>query len=468
MDLRRLNAAMIVDASGAVVDANEGGRRWVGEDGRPLLGLGRMGGLTFTTSRWLEATVGERPCPRALLTVVPQPEGGALLSFAEDPEIQPASDTHLRAVLDSLPAMIGYWDRDLRNRFANKDYMAWFGISSSSDIYGRHISELLGEDIFAKNLPFIQGALRGEEQRFERELPRPDGKGIRHASAIYIPEIRGGEVLGFSVLVFDVSELKHAEAALRAAHDELEQRVEARTVALSQANRELERSNVELAQIARVISHDLQEPLRTVVNYSGLFRERYATHIDDRADRYIRYVSEGVTRAQAVVQSLVAVAQVGGELRPMVTVDLEAAARSALEGLRLRVEETSAEVIVAPMPPVLGDRQELTAVFQNLFANAMKYAGDRPPHVTVSASETDGCVEVSVTDRGMGIDPQYAEKVFLMFHRVHAKSQFEGSGVGLAIVKKIVERHGGTVGVRSSLGSGATFWFTLPKAERKR
>lgn len=465
IDLGRLGPAILVDDDGHVVETNAGGREWLGPGGEvPPAWLAEERGADGAAkpARWIVRSLADGSTASALLTVVPQAPGSLLL-IAESPARRAVADSHLRNVLDSLPAMIGYWDRDLRNRFANTAYVAWFA-STPEQLYGRHIRDLLGPELFAKNWPYMQGALRGEIQHFERAIPRPDGQGVRHSNASYVPEIVDGEVLGFSVLVTDVSELKAAQNALQVAGAELERRVQERTHALEQSNRELARANAELVHFARVVSHDLQEPIRQVGNYGELLGERYRGQLDERADRYLGYVCEGAARLQKLVAGLMELSKVGGSQRPLLPILPEHQARAALAGLRLSIDESGATVTIEPMPLVSGDAQEIVEVFHNLIGNALKFRGPEPPRITVAASDLGELVEIAVTDNGIGVDPAHAGKIFQMFYRQHPQSVRDGTGIGLAVTKKIVERHGGTVGVRSTPGRGATFWFTLRKA----
>ncbi len=464
LDLHSSRAgAIVVDRAGVVVLANEAGRGWLGPDGAspfPEVDLEALHATGAPDTRWIERHTTDGTRERALVAAYPRGGGGALLLLTEPP--REAASELLRAVLDSVPAMIGYWDRNLRNRFANSVYLDWFGLPAER-ILGCHIRELLGEEVFAKNLPFMEGALRGEPQRFERDLTTPSGA-VRHSHAEYIPDVRGSEVVGFFVLVTDVTPLRAAEAALRVAHDELEVRVAARTSELERANAELAKSNAELEQFAYVASHDLQEPLRMVASYTELLGERYRGRLDERADKYIGYAVEGARRMQELVRALLSISRVGSALQHRVALDPAALARAALGALHARVLETGAEITVEPMPRVLGDATYLVQVFQNLLGNALKFHGEAPPRITVSARAAGAQVEIAVADNGIGLDMAFADRIFQMFKRLHERHVYEGSGIGLSVARKIVELHGGAIGVRSAPGQGATFWFTLPSA----
>ncbi len=240
---------------------------------------------------------------------------------------------------------------------------------------------------------------------------------------------------------------------LRRAQTELDQRAQ-----------ELARSNADLEQFAYVASHDLQEPLRMVASYVQLLARRYRGKLDEDADTFIRYAVDGATRMQALINDLLAYSRVGTRGKEPVPVPLEKCAERALSHLRLALEESGARVEVEPLPWVKGDETQLAQLLQNLVGNAVKFRGGRPPRIRVSATREGDTVTVSVEDNGIGIEPQYHERIFAIFQRLHGKEEYPGTGIGLSICKKIVERHGGRIWVESTLGQGSTFRFTLPAA----
>ena len=242
-------------------------------------------------------------------------------------------------------------------------------------------------------------------------------------------------------------------AALRAAAERLDQQAQ-----------DLERSNAELEQFAYVASHDLQEPLRKVASFSQLLERRYKGQLDERADQYIAFAVDGAKRMQVLINDLLAFSRVGRLTREHAEVDAGELVDQALTNLSLVIEETGAEVTVDDgMPVVSGDVSLLTAVFQNLIGNAVKFRGEQPPRVHVGVRDAGEEWEFSVADNGIGIEPEYADRIFVIFQRLHAKDAYPGTGIGLALSRKIVEYHGGRIWLDADVTSGTTFRFTLPK-----
>ena len=250
---------------------------------------------------------------------------------------------------------------------------------------------------------------------------------------------------------------------------ELEERVRERTASLTRARDdlarqadELARSNQALERFAYVASHDLQEPLRMVLGYVQLLARRYRGQLDAEADEFISFAVDGTTRMQGLISDLLAYSRIGREERPMAPVDLEDILARTLDDLETTLAETHAVVTHDPLPTVTGHASQLGQLLQNLIANALKFHGDAPPRVHVTARRAEGAWVVSVSDQGIGVAPDQAEQIFVVFRRLHSRSEYPGSGMGLAISKKIVENHGGAIHVESTPGHGATFVFTLP------
>jgi light-regulated signal transduction histidine kinase (bacteriophytochrome) len=231
---------------------------------------------------------------------------------------------------------------------------------------------------------------------------------------------------------------------------------------------ELNRSNEELGQFAYIASHDLQEPLRMVASYTQLLSRRYKGKLDSDADEFIAFAVDGASRMQRLIQDLLAYSRVGTKGRDLLDISSEEALQQALINLRGAIQEKGALVTHDPLPTVVADEMQLIQLFQNLIGNAIKYQSPGIPKVHISASKNGGKKwTFSVKDNGLGIDPQYFEKIFGMFQRLHKREEFAGTGIGLAICKKIVERHGGSISVESQPGQGSTFRFALAESEKK-
>ncbi|NIP72957.1 MAG: PAS domain S-box protein [Gammaproteobacteria bacterium] len=226
--------------------------------------------------------------------------------------------------------------------------------------------------------------------------------------------------------------------------------------------RELERSNAELEQFAYVASHDLQEPLRMVASYAQLLQRRYMDRLDEDAQEFIGYMVDGATHMQDLINDLLAYSRVGTRGKPFSVTRASMAVQRALGNLHRLIEDSGAKAIVGELPELVADEAQLVQLFQNLIGNGIKFRGEAPPVVRVGCERGDGEFRFYVRDDGIGIDPKFAERVFLLFQRLHGKREYPGTGIGLAICKRIVERHAGRIWVESRPGSGSTFWFTIP------
>jgi PAS domain S-box-containing protein len=289
---------------------------------------------------------------------------------------------------------------------------------------------------------------------FEMERPNPTG-GTRWISVSGEPIFdQAGAFRGYRGVGSDITERKRAEAELRRAHDEVAQKAD-----------ELQRSNAELEQFAYVASHDLQEPLRMVSSYTQLLTKRYGERFDGDAKEFMHYIVDGAARMKQLIEDLLAYSRVGTKGKEFKPVAVEASLRKAVSNLRAAIEESSAAVTWDPLPTVDADEVQLAQLFQNLIGNALKFRGPGVPRIHVAAADQDGDWHLTVADNGIGIEPQYFERIFMLFQRLHTMGDYPGTGIGLAICKKVVERHGGRIWVSSTPGEGSQFHFTLPKRE---
>ncbi|MGD2063477.1 MAG: ATP-binding protein [Nitrospirota bacterium] len=261
--------------------------------------------------------------------------------------------------------------------------------------------------------------------------------------------------IGLSFMVLHVrreeTKLRRSNAALGRARRVLEQ-----TVA------DLERSNRELEQFAYVASHDLQEPLRMVGSFTQLLDQRYGDRLDDDGREFITYAVEGAHRMQELIQSLLVYSRVGSRGPEFAQTDCQAVLDRVLSDQRAIIEGSDAMITVTPLPTLPADAVQVGHLFQHLILNAIKFRGDQPLAIDITAEEQDGVWHIAVRDNGIGIDPQYAERIFTLFQRLHPRDRYPGTGIGLAVCKKIVHQHGGHIWVESQPHRGATFHFTLP------
>jgi signal transduction histidine kinase len=225
---------------------------------------------------------------------------------------------------------------------------------------------------------------------------------------------------------------------------------------------ELQRSNSELEQFAYIASHDLQEPLRKVASFSQLLQRRYAGQLDARADQYIEFAVDGAKRMQALINDLLSYSRVGRSAREPVLVSSDGALTQARANLADLIEETGATVETGHLPLVLGELPLLIAVFQNLLSNSLKFSGEKPPRIVITVRRDEPFWLFSFSDHGLGIDPEYAERIFVIFQRLQERTAFPGTGIGLSMTRKIIEYFGGRIWLDTTYTDGARFLFTLP------
>ncbi|MGA7576682.1 MAG: ATP-binding protein [Desulfobaccales bacterium] len=306
-------------------------------------------------------------------------------------------------------------------------------------------------------------AREGYRQVFSRGLVVDYPLTLRHASgrllevlynaAIYRNE--AGEVQGVFAAARDITERKRAEQELARLNEELEQRVQERTA-------ELERSNRDLEDFAYISSHDLQEPLRKIANFSEMLARQYQGQLDEHGVRYFGYVTDGAKRMQDLINDLLNYSRVGRAEIPLTPASLEDILKGTLNDLHTVIKDSRAEISHEPLPALQVNPHQLGQLLQNLLTNAIKFHGGQPPRIHLAARQEDSEWVFSVRDYGIGFEPQYADGIFKVFKRLHSKEEYPGTGIGLAVCKKIVERHGGRIWAEAEPGRGATFYFTIP------
>ena len=296
-----------------------------------------------------------------------------------------------------------------------------------------------------------------------RQMARPLGQLTAAATAMGTGDlsqrvkVTTGDELGqlgteFNQMAVSLSE---KEAQLRNYAAQLEHKVEERTV-------ELTRSNADLAQFAYVASHDLQEPLRMVSSYLQLIEQRYKDKLDAAGTEFMNYAVDGATRMQTMINDLLTFSRVGTRGKPFEPTNCEVILDQTLANLQMAIEESQAIITHDPLPTVMSDDTQMVLLFQNLIGNAIKFRTQEQMRVHISAEAKGREWVFSVRDNGIGIDPQYFERLFVIFQRLHSKEEYPGTGIGLAVCKRVVERHGGKIWVESQPGQGSTFYFTIP------
>jgi len=277
---------------------------------------------------------------------------------------------------------------------------------------------------------------------------------VGYAGERALPQHLLEALLGVVGLVGAALERQRADRELRASLE-----------ALRDANAELARSNRELEQFAYVASHDLQEPLRMVSSYLQLLARRYRGKLDEDGEEFMRFALDGARRGQQLINDLLAFSRVGTRRRELRPTDCERVLEAALQSLEVAARESGATISHGPLPTVMGDGPQLSLVLQNLVGNALKFRGPDLPRVNVTAERQGGEWVLAVEDNGLGIAPEYFDRIFLIFQRLHTREEYPGTGIGLAIAKRIVERHGGRIWVESAPGRGSTFRFSIPACD---
>ncbi|BAY31837.1 multi-sensor signal transduction histidine kinase [Nostoc carneum NIES-2107] len=373
-------------------------------------------------------------------------------------------EQEFRTLVENTPDVISRHNRQYRYLYVNPASTQQSGIPGETYLdktpadlgYPQEIADFW---IASLENVFTTGKMQIDEFRV------PDQDEWKVYQTYVVPELGlDGEVESVLTISRDITELREAEESSR------------------KLAQELKRSNQELEQFAYVASHDLQEPLRAVTSFTQMLAKRYQGQLDAKADMYIEFIVDGAIRMQQLVRDLLAYSRAGRYELKLQSVDCSALLEQVKNDLQITITETQASITAEPLPTVLADPNQLSNLFLNLVGNSLKYRSELPPKVYISAHKntlplteqhlSENCSPLSassqeewvfaVQDNGIGIEPQYAERIFGIFQRLHASDEYSGTGLGLAICKKIVERHGGRIWVESQLGQGATFYFTLP------
>ncbi len=361
-------------------------------------------------------------------------------------------------VVELLEEMITVVDRDYRYVIANRAFLNYRGLEREQ-LVGRLISEVLGKEVFDNLVkPKLDECLLGKAVTYEMRY-KYEKLGNRDLLISYLPIEGPVGIDRVACVLQDITERKLAEKALLKAKDDLEARVKERT-------EELARSNQDLQQFAYTASHDLQEPLRNVANCLQMLEQDYKDKLDAAADQYIQYAVESSVRMKDLILGLLDYSRVATKGKAPQPVDCEDILKRALMNLGLGISETDAAITHDPLPTISADDTQMLQVFQNLIQNAIKFRRDEPPQIHISAVKDKNEWIFSVRDNGIGIQSQHLDRIFVIFQQLHKRGKYEGTGMGLAIVKKVIERHGGRIWAESEPGVGTIFYFTIPKKDQ--
>lgn len=360
-------------------------------------------------------------------------------------EVTRRTNEELNQIFNTAADAMRIIDKDFNVLRVNQTFATLTGVGQDEAI-GKKCYEIFhGPMCHTPDCPLTK--ILGGAKRIEGDTEKERKDGSKVLCIVTATPFLGedGEVFGIVEDFKDISERKQAE-------EELKYRA-----------KELARSNAELEQFAYVASHDLQEPLRMVTSYVQLLARRYTGKLDADADDFIAYAVDGAARMQKLITDLLAYSRVGRKGNPFAPTDCEIILNESMANLQEAIKENQAIITHDPLPTVPADPAQLTQLFQNLIGNAVKFHRKELPQIHISAQLREGEWVFSVRDNGIGIDPQYLDRIFIIFQRLHGKKEYSGTGIGLSIAKKIVERHGGRIWVESKVGQGATFYFSIPK-----
>lgn len=419
-----------------------------------LDGTGRVEGASIVLSditaqrraeEELRSTLAEMEDKVTARTVELSQTNAALVEQIKEQE---RTEQRFTAAVKAAPTAMLIVDGDGRITFANGEAERTFGYPSA-ELVGQSV-ELLVPDRHRAAHPTYRAAFLAHPEAIlmapGREVTARHRDGHEVDVEIALSSMETARGVAVLATISDVSAHKRAERELR------------------NLTMELLRSNRELEEFAYVASHDLQEPLRMVASYTQLLRHRYAGRLDADADDFIDFAVDGAVRMQSLIQDLLAYSRVGRGTVVLVPTDPARALDVAQQNLAAMIQDSGALITADPLPMVLADGRQLTQLFQNLITNAIKFRGAASPHVHLGANRVSAGIAFALRDNGIGIDPKHADRIFQIFQRLHTRREYPGSGIGLAICKKIVERHGGTIWVESQPGEGSTFLFTIPAA----
>jgi PAS domain S-box-containing protein len=346
------------------------------------------------------------------------------------------SEAHYRAIVEAFDGLIYICSQDYRIKFMNRQFIERTGYDATGELCYKALHDLDSICPWCVN----ERVFKGETVRWEVQSPKDN----HWYYIVNTPIYHTDGTISKQAMILDITEIKKAEEELK------------------RLSEELARSNAALKDFAYIASHDLKKPLQTIESFSKLLARRYKGKLDAKADEFISYIVEGVQRLQMLIKDLLEYSQIETKAKNIKPTDFSFIVEEAMSNMKTAIDESNAVVTYNKMPTIMSDPQQMISLFQNLIDNAINFRSNKAPRVRISAERKGDEWVFAIRDNGIGIDPKDFEKIFVMFQRLHGSTDYPGTGIGLSICKKIVERHGGRIWLESETAKGSTFYFTIP------
>ena len=346
------------------------------------------------------------------------------------------SEAHYRAIVEAFDGLIYICSQDYRIKFMNRQFIERTGYDATGELCYKALHDLDSICPWCVN----ERVFKGETVRWEVQSPKDN----HWYYIVNTPIYHTDGTISKQAMILDITEIKKAEEELK------------------RLSEELARSNAALKDFAYIASHDLKKPLQTIESFSKLLARRYKGKLNAKADEFISYIVEGVQRLQMLIKDLLEYSQIETKAKNIKPTDFSFIVEEAMSNMKTAIDESNAVVTYNKMPTIMSDPQQMISLFQNLIDNAINFRSNKAPRVRISAERKGDEWVFAIRDNGIGIDPKDFEKIFVMFQRLHGSTDYPGTGIGLSICKKIVERHGGRIWLESETAKGSTFYFTIP------